>query len=148
MEINGNAMLQYNPERCGCSDTITISSCNDSKAITLDDLELQSQGRILEVSVRVRDICPGKRTAVGILLHEMDSSGNEYPRGVKTFTLPAHHEQSCRDIMLQCVRFVLPEDIGMGGGCANGSSCGQRRFVVRTIAHYVDTDCNCDCDED
>ena len=43
---------------------------------------------------------------------------------------------------------VLPEDISVAERCSNGSSCAQRRFRVRTLAHYVDFDSECDCDRD
>ena len=149
MELNSNStMLQYQVENERVSEIISISGCSDTMSCTVADIQPGQQGRIVEIGARIRRVCPGKRVALGNQLHELDENNNEHPRGQKTMTLPAHHEQSCRDIVVRGVRFVLPEDISVAESCSNGSSCAQRRFRVRTLAHYVDFDSECDCDRD
>ena len=78
----------------------------------LDDLPVESQGRVLQLNAKVKNVCPGRRTAVMISLHELDENDQEQSRGMKAFTLPAHQENGCRDITLSQVRFVLPRDVG------------------------------------
>ena len=145
VNINNNYTLQYQPENCNCSDTITSERCNNVMTYNLDDMPVEDQGRILELNARIKNICPGRRTAVAISLHELDENDVEYVRGMKAFTLPAHQEQGCRDILLQKVRFVLPEDISLASDYPAGAGCGSRRFIARTFAHYVDNEYTCEC---
>ncbi len=53
----------------------------DFVSVDLGDIDLQSQGRILEVRATIRNVCPDKRVALAILLSEVDKKGEEYPRG-------------------------------------------------------------------
>lgn len=55
-------------------------------------------------------------------------------------TIPAHTESTCRDVIIRCVKFVLPEDLSI---TPVNSMCNQRRFNVGFIAHYIDYDYNC-----
>lgn len=40
----------------------------------------------------------------------------EYQRGMKAITIPAHNFPTCRDILVKCIKFVLPEDLSVSGG--------------------------------
>ena len=105
---------------------------------------VESTGRIVELNLTVRNVCPYRRTALGIILTEIDCDGKEHPRGMKTVTVPAHSASSCRDIRVKCIKFVLPDDIKVS--CSQGGSmCGARNLRVRVIAHSIDTDYRC-CD--
>ena len=66
----------------------------------------------------------------------------EYQRGMKTLTIPAHSASSCRDVLVKCIKFVVPEDLDVSGG-PMGAMCDQRNFRVRFIAHTIDTDFRC-----
>ena len=154
-DIDANAYtLHYQTENCNCSDTIAFDGCNSVMTYDLDDMPVESQGRVLQLNAKVRNICPGRRTAVMISLHELDQYGNEQPRGMKAFTLPAHNENGCRDITLSKVRFVLPEDLAPASSSASsdasaagncGVGCGVRNFIARTFAHYIDSEYTCAC---
>ncbi len=145
--------LQYQTENCNCSDTISFSGCNSVMTYDLDDLPVESQGRVLQLNAKVKNVCPGRRTAVMISLHELDENDQEQSRGMKAFTLPAHQENGCRDITLSKVRFVLPEDLSLASSAAAntanncGVACNARRFIARTFAHYVDSDYTCECSD-
>ena len=142
MEMNDN-VLRYKANDDLVSEVISIGGCSDMTACTIANVQPSAQGRIVEIGVRVRRVCPGKRTALGILLHELDENDVEYVRGMKSMTLPAHSESSCRDIVVEGIRFVLPEDVSLAESCASGG-CGERRFRVRTHVHYVDINVSCD----
>ena len=133
--------LQYAAETDACGESLAISRCGDTMSCELDDIELDARGRIIELMVRIKDVCPGKRTALGILLHETNGNGEEQARGMKTITVPAHNENCNRDILVRNIRFVLPEDLSLA------EEGEQRRFAVRTLAHYIDIDdssaCSC-----
>ena len=97
------------PEPCPVPVDFSIGSCQDSIVYNVGDISLESQGRILQLNFNLKNVCPGKRTVLGIILNELDPQGNEYQRGMKTVTVPAHSGPSCRDVLVKCVKFVLPE---------------------------------------
>ena len=132
------------PEPCPTPVDFTVDNCQDSLAIDLGDTYLESLGRIVQLDVTVKNVCPNKRVALGVLLTEVDSNGVEYSRGMKTFTLPAHHYPTCRDILVKCIKFGLPEDLSVSSGPPN-AICSARNLKVRFITHTIDTDYKC-CD--
>ena len=126
---------------CGCSAQpepvcgethIWFESCDGAKEIAISS-ECQNEesfGRMLDVNMTLCNVCPGRRAAVGMHLVELDEAGTEYQRGFRAITVPAHHGSQNRDVALSAVRFIIPEDVSMGG-------C-RRHFVVRTTNHYMD----------
>ena len=124
-----------------CRESVALDRCAGMMTCETEALEPEAQGRIVELTVRLRNICPGRRTALGVLLHETDENGREHPRGMRTVMVPAHSEPSGCDILVRNIRFVLPEELSLAG-----EDC-QRRFVVRTLAHYIDVDecASCAC---
>ena len=116
---------------------VYFESCEDAKTVTLPDSTVEGTGRMLDVSMTLRSVCPGKRTAVGVALTEVDSAGNEHARGFRAVTVPAHSHADCCDIVMPSIRFILPEDIRVDGG--TGLCSGRRHFVLRSSNHYVDT---------
>lgn len=123
---------------------VDAEGCRDSLEVDAGDAYLESLGRILQLNVTVRHVCPEKRVALAVILTELDPEENEYQRGMKAVALPAHHYAGCRDIVVRCIKFVLPETLNVSGSDPN-SMCGQRKFKVRLIAHNIDTDFRC-CD--
>lgn len=134
-----------NPEPCPVPVDVTVDGCEDSIVIDAGDLYLDSLGRIVQLDVTIRNVCPYKRVALAVILTEENEQGEEYPRGMKTMTIPAHNGAGCRDVLVQCIKFVLPEDISVAGDAAEGSLCSARNLKVRLIAHNIDTDFQC-CD--
>ncbi len=120
-----------------------IDGCSDAVVYDAGELDMSSLGRVLQVDVTLRRVCPHKRVALAAVLTEVDSQGNEYKRGLKTMTVPAHTRASCQDVIVHCIKFVLPEDIDTTDTA--GSICEERNFKVRLIAHYIDSDFDC-CD--
>ena len=132
------------PESCPVPVDFTVDGCEDYMVVDLGDTYLESSGRIIELNVTLKNVCPGRRTALGIVLTETDCSGAEHSRGIKTITVPAHSYPTCRDILVKCIRFVLPDasDVSCASG---GGMCGSRNLKARVIAHNIDTDFKC-CD--
>ena len=95
------------------------------------------------LDVRLKDVCPYKRVALAIIVTKVDENGIEYQRGMKTMTIPAHTRDTCRDVSVRCVKFVLPEDLDVSG--STSSICNPRKFRARLISHYIDNDFAC-CD--
>lgn len=129
------------PEVCPEPTDVVVSGCEDSIEFDAGDLEMESLGRIVQLSVTLKRICPLKRVALAALLTEVDDNGIEYKRGMKTMTIPAHTSDRCRDVTVRCIKFVLPEDLAVSSSTT--STCNARRFKARFIAHYVDSDFDC-----
>ena len=112
--------------------------------IRCGDLGMESPGRILQLTVRLKNICPNKRVALAAIVTELDCNDIEYRRGLKTMTVPAHTGDSCRDVTVRCIKFILPENPDVPRTEDRGT-CRKRRFKARFFAHYIDSDFGC-CD--
>lgn len=130
------------PEPCPTPIDVESAGCSDSVVVDAGETYLESLGRIIQLDVTIRNVCPGKRVALGVILTEVDENGLEYQRGMKTLTIPAHNFPTCRDILVQCIKFVVPEDLDVSGGDPL-AMCNQRNFKARFIAHNIDTDYRC-----
>ena len=128
-------------EACPEPVDISIEGCEDTVEFDAGEVRLESLGRVLQLDVTLKRICPRKRVALAVILSEVVDKGNEYTRGLKTLTIPAHTGDSCRDITVRCIKFVLPEDLDVSG-TTNGI-CDRRKFKARFIANYIDHDFDC-----
>lgn len=128
-------------EECPEPVDITIGGCTDSVEYNAGDLFMDSLGRILQLDVVLKNICPNKRVALAVILTEVDSKDVEHKRGMKTMVIPAHTHSTCRDITVRCIKFVLPEELDVRG--CESSICNERKFKARFIAHYIDNDFDC-----
>lgn len=113
-----------------CCD-ICMPACGCAQTADAGEINLQTQGRIIQLQVTVRNVCPGKRVALGCILTEVDNAGNEYHRGTKAITIPAHHHPCPQDVCVRGIHFVAPDD---------AAACGRRNFRARFIAHHIDSD--------
>lgn len=128
-------------EPCPEPVSITAKGCKDSVELNAGDIELSSSGRILQLNVTVKNVCPHKRIALAVILTENDLRGMEKNCGMKVLTIPAHTKNTCADINIRCIKFVLPDDF-----CASGlsnSHCGKRELKAKFIANYIDSDFEC-----
>lgn len=132
IEINCNDVIV---EPCPEPVDIVFSGCEDSIEFDAGDLCLISLGRILQLDVTLKNICPNKRVALAVLLNEVDDEGNETTKGIKTLTIPAHTNRTCKDITIRCIKFVLPEE-----SC---SVCSPKNLRARFIANYIDFNFQC-----
>ena len=142
-EINVNCDVIVMPEECPEPVDVAIDGCTDSLEYDAGDLELSSLGRILQLDVKIKNVCPNRRVALAAIVHEVDDNGIEYKRGMKTMTIPAHTKATCQDVTVRCIKFVLPEDLDVNN--SENSICDTRNFKARFIAHYIDNDFDC-CD--
>lgn len=130
-------------EPCPAPVAVNLSGCEDTVSFDAGTLALGSLGRILQLSVTLQNVCPHRRVALAVILTELDGEGQEHQRGMKTITVPAHTNPACTDVLVRCIRFVLPEDLDESG--APNALCNERRLRARLIAHYIDNDFTC-CD--
>lgn len=127
------------PEECPEPVELTAECCQDSVLVDLGEVELQSQGQIIQMDVTLKRVCPGKRVALAAILTEVDEDGMEHQRGMKAMTIPAHNFPMCRDILVKCIRFVLPDDLSVS--CRR--ACTPRKLKARFLANSIDTDYRC-----
>ena len=127
------------PEKCPEPVDLEVEGCDDAVLVDLGDVYLESQGRIIQMDVTIKNVCPGKRVALAAILTEVDQDGMEHQRGMKAMTIPAHNSPMCRDVLVKCIKFVVPEDLNVSGG----AMCSPRRFKARFLANNVDTDYRC-----
>ena len=130
------------PEACPTPVDLEVEGCADAVLVDLGDTYLESQGRIIQMDVTIKNVCPGKRVALAAILTEVDQDGMEYQRGMKAMTIPAHIFPSCRDVLVRCIKFVVPEDLNLSQN-AGKTMCVKRNFKARFIAHNIDTDYRC-----
>lgn len=135
------ASYPVQPNRCGkhgdscCTGAdethVFFEACDGFKevAVTGRCQEEDAPGRTLDVNCKLLNVCPGRRSALGITLTEMDEDGTEYARGFRAVTVPAHNARCNQDVNLDTVRFILPEDLSLQN---------RRHFIVRTQHHYLD----------
>jgi len=133
VSVQNNACSRANQRGCGDETHVYFDTCEGTKEVTVcgtcqDD---QALGRVLDVVTTLRNVCPGRRSAVGLTLTEVDNDGAEYARGFRAISVPAHSARCPQDITLESVRFILPEDLSLQR---------RRHFVVRTDHHYLDAD--------
>lgn len=131
------------PEVCPEPVELAVDGCEDTVEFDAGDLGMESLGRIVQLDVTLRNVCPNKRVALAAILTEVDNAGMEYKRGLKTMVVPAHNRDTCRDVTVWCIKFVLPESLDVSG--SEGAICNTRNFKARFIAHYIDNDFQC-CD--
>lgn len=129
------------PERCPTPVPISIDSCQDAVEFNGGDVHLESLGRILQLDVTIKNVCPNKRVALAVIITEVDVHGMEHKRGLKIITVPAHTKKNCSDVIVRCIKFVLPEDLDVSG--SPNSICDKRNFKARFIANYIDNDFDC-----
>ena len=141
-KIEVKQKIEVMPESCPIPIEIKTDGCKDSIEYDMGEMYFESLGRILQLDVTLKNICPNKRIALAIILTEVDETENEHKRGMKTIVVPAHYNQECRDIKVKCLKFVLPEELDVSGGCTK-SICNKRHFKARIIFHYIDYDYEC-----
>ncbi|MGN1110650.1 MAG: VWA domain-containing protein [Oscillospiraceae bacterium] len=142
-EITVDCGTDVFPEICPEPVDIKLDGCEDSVEIDAGELGMESLGRILQLSVTLKNVCPHKRVALAAIVTEVSDEGIEYKRGMKIMTIPAHTGDSCRDVTVRCIKFVLPEDLDVSG--KDKGMCKKRCFKARFIAHYIDSGFDC-CD--
>lgn len=137
--VNVKCDLVVCAEPCPTPVDVVAEGCSDLVVVDVGDVQLGGQGRIIQLELTVKDVCPNRRVALGVILEEVGPDGKTEPRGVKVFTLPAHTQPGCRDVQVQCIRFVVPEDVSLWGK----SLCDTRRFQVQVIAQAMDGEFRC-----
>lgn len=73
--VNCNPIIK--PEICPTPKDLKFESCQDFISIDMGDISINSVGRIAEIDVTIKNVCPNKRVALAVILTETDDKGNE-----------------------------------------------------------------------
>lgn len=120
------------PEPCTEPRELVAEGCTEAVTFDAGELSLAAQGRIVELSLTIVNVCPRRRVALAVLLTDGEEDGY---RALKTFAIPAHCGPDCRDVRIEGIRFVVPDSSG---------HCAGRRLYAQTMANYMDTDFDCE----
>ena len=129
------------PEGCPEPVELEIGGCEDAVEVNAGDLVMGSLGRILQLSVTLQNVCPGRQVALAVILTEVDDHGIEYKRGMKTMVIPAHSGSACRNVNVRGISFVLPESQNVSGTA--DSLCSARNFKARFLSNYIENSFEC-----
>ena len=140
-ELDVDCDIIIRPEICPEPVELTVDGCEDTLEFDAGDLGMESLGRIVQLSVTLKNVCPHRRVALAAILTEVDDHGLEYKRGMKTVLGPAHTKERCRDVTVRCIKFVLPGSLDVSG--STSSICNARNFKARFIANYIDDNFTC-----
>ena len=120
---------------CPTPQDIEFKGCQDYLAYDLGDYVLDDLGRILELSLTIKNVCPNKKVAVAVMLNEIDDYGAEHKKAIKIISIPAHTNNKCKDIKLTNIKLVLPEE--------DNNMCETKKFVARALVNYIDNNPIC-----
>ncbi len=130
------------PDCCEAPVSVHFDNCDTVIDMDLPSptgaYDLKCNGRLLILGIRLKNICVGRRVALGVIVSEV-INGTEYSRGFKAITVPAQTcpgtcPCQCQTVHIKPITFVLPEDLDN-----TPDLCDTRDFRVRVIAHYIDT---------
>ena len=130
------------PEACPEPVEFTVEGCQDAVVVDMGEVYLESLGRILQLDVTLKNVCPETRVALAAILTETDEDGMEHQRGMKTMVIPAHSAPVCRDVQVKCIKFVVPDALNTVEG-EPLPLCSPRKFTARFLAHNIDTNYRC-----
>lgn len=133
-------------EACNPNHTeVTVKPCTDYVEKTVD-VVVDPKGKILAVNLNLPLVCNTKDINVGVFVTEV-VLGQEKPCAHKVIRIPATKSGpggSCQDNRdCHCVEFMINDNAD--------TVCKERKFRIRTKAHYVDTAtdgpqrCSCQC---
>ena len=112
-----------------------MDGCEDTLEFDAGDLGMESLGRIVRLSVTLQNVCPNRRVALAAILTEVDDQGIEYKRGMKNVLVPAHTWETCQNMTVRGIKFVLPENLDVSG--PRGSICNARSFKARFMTGSI-----------
>ncbi len=76
-KVTVDCSVVVQPDPCPVPVDLVAEGCKDTVLVDMGDVFLESQGRILQLDVTVKNVCPGKRVALAAILTEVDENGTE-----------------------------------------------------------------------
>ena len=123
---------------CQACEDIEVEPCEFFKTATVDVDHIRCNGKLVDVTVNLVRVCPGRTLNVGVFLVEETPEG-EKSLGfiVKEVTIP-ESITPCTSHEVQGFCFDLTDN--------DGCRAGNRNFTAKVFANYINTTIpNCDC---
>lgn len=120
---------------CPPAVTVTACGCQQAACVDVGQVQLEGTARLLCLNMTVRGLCPGTRTALGVLVKALGPAGESRGCAFKTVILPAMALDPCQPVTVKGIRLVMPADTGCEAARA------AQRFEVRVFANCIDYAC-------
>lgn len=140
---NENNVANFqNPEiTINCAEVFDVNPCPEPQVIdfepyvesleySLDDHTIESLGRILSLTLMLKDVLPNRKVGVAIILNELVDDNIEIKKSTKFISVPEHSSDTCENVKLTNIRFVLPEE--------SNTLCEPKKYTARVFANYID----------
>lgn len=135
-EEEDNISCSYKDSDCcfDISKDVEFGKCEDNEEVTVGPVTLSCQARLLKVNVFLKNVCRGRKVALGVLVCEKNSTIGF--KGTEVI-IPGKPGSGCTNIKITNFCFVIPER----------NICDKRKVEVKVIAHYTDLNplFNCSC---
>ncbi len=123
---------------CGTGENVTFGKCQDWLDFTIlgdraenQGIELDCQARFLKIRICLKNVCKGRRLALGVMVCDAADFRVLGFKG-REITVPGSTGSCCRSLNVSEFCFVIPET----------QMCRERRLKVNVIAHYTDLNPN------
>ena len=123
---------------CQACEDIEVETCEFFKTATVDVDHIRCNGKLVDVTVNLVRVCPGRTLNVGVFLVE------ETPEGEKSLGFIVK-EVTIPESITPCTSHEVP---GFCFALTDNDGCraGNRNFTAKVFANYINTTIpNCDC---
>ena len=123
---------------CQACEDIEVEQCEFFKTATVDVDHISCNGKLVDVTVNLQRVCPGRTLNVGVFLVEQTPEGQKSLGFiVKEVTIP-ESITPCTSHQVPGFCFALTDN--------NGCRSGNRNFIAKVFANYINTTIpTCDC---
>lgn len=117
---------------CTCFDKeemVTFSHGEEFKDVTIHNVRLNCEGRILKIKLNLRDVCRGRKIRLAVLFYEKQQRKKKELRGLRTceFAVPGKPVGCLEELRVGDFCFILPEE----------HLCNRKAVVIKVVAHYA-----------
>lgn len=115
---------------CACldkSEEVSLGACDIFKEFTVHNVHIHSEGRLLKVKVQLKDVCPGRKIRLAVLLFEKECREEEL-KGLRT-----------AEIKAPCGPCGCIDELTVGDFCfvvSDDQLCSRKEAKIEVIAHY------------
>ena len=130
---------------CQACQPITVEPCDTFRDETINVESIRCTGKLVNVTVNLQNICPGRTLNVGVLLVENVTVGDETTQESRGFIVKQVTNTSttaCADIPVSGFCFPFADD--------TRCDAGDRTFTAKVFATYIGgtvPECDCDTEE-
>lgn len=96
--------IVVHPEPCPEPVELAVEGCQDSVLVDLGDTFLESQGRIIQMDVTIRNVCPGKRVALAAILWRQAGAPDVPVKGLEGYQDTAAVADWAKTAILWCIQ--------------------------------------------